>query len=338
MLQSTPSAQRSRNFWRTAVTLCTFLTGTPLAGAEAAPKEISVLSSGDCFRYPSYDEWIEFLRSSERPGASAASPVADPARSFPRAAYENFQATIECTFFRYLVDGAEVNGFTARPRERGSEKIPALIYNRGGNGPAGQVTFTRLLTEIFPLAAKGYFLIGSQYRVLDEFGGKDVDDVLALVTLIDQQPQVDGERIGMLGWSRGGLMTISATSRTDRVRAIAIVGTPADLHDDLRLRPDMEAVYVRLIPGYLKNKEAALRARSPLSLVASLPAGMPVLILQGGADQRTRPVNALRLAMKLAELDRTYKLVVYPRDDHGLRAHQAEARQEILDWFGAELH
>jgi dipeptidyl aminopeptidase/acylaminoacyl peptidase len=71
--------------------------------------------------------------------------------------------------------------------------------------------------------------VASQYRGnaggegKEEFGGRDVDDVLNLIKLLISLPQADAKRIGMYGWSRGGMMTYQALARSDQVAA-AIVG------------------------------------------------------------------------------------------------------------------
>jgi dipeptidyl aminopeptidase/acylaminoacyl peptidase len=112
-----------------------------------------------------------------------------------------YRKSIRCAFLTYSVDGIEVDGFSARPNS--STPLPVIIYNKGGAGDASSVTFGQMLEEIFPLAQKGYLIIGTQYRQQDEFGGKDVDDVMTLVDLIDGRSDAIQGQIGMMGWSRG---------------------------------------------------------------------------------------------------------------------------------------
>jgi dipeptidyl aminopeptidase/acylaminoacyl peptidase len=297
--------------------------------ANAGPGPAVVLTrEEDCFRFDTYEKWNEFIRA--RQSGSAAPAI-------PKETYDGYRESIDCTFFTYTVDGVEVAGFSARPREAAGQPLPAIIYNRGGNGRLGQVTFAGMLAEIFPLASRGFFVLGSQYREAEEFGGRDIDDVLALLTLIDRRPDVMGDRIGMMGRSRGGIMTMLAGTRSARIKAMILVGTPTDLLADLRARPDMESVYARRIPNYAADKEAALRERSPLFVADRLVTNAPILILHGTADERARTANALQLAMKLQELKRPYKLVVYPGGDHSLRTFDAEVRKEISLWFESHL-
>ena len=85
-----------------------------------------------------------------------------------------------------------------------------------------------------------------------------------LIPLLESLPQVDGSRVGMYGWSRGGLMTYLALTRTDRIRAAIIGAGVADSFDTVKRRPEMETeVYAQLVPDWDKQREAALEARSP---------------------------------------------------------------------------
>lgn len=293
--------------------------------ADSPALEVAVGEEADCFRFETYDAWVDSI------------PAAGAAAGLTREKYDLYRGTITCAFFSYTVDGVVVSGFSAMPKTAVDGKLPAVIYNRGGNGPLGRVTFARMMEDIFPLAARGFFVVGSQYREEDEFGGKDIDDVLALLTIIDRREDVAADRIGMLGFSRGGVTTMVAASRTSRIKALVLKGSPTDLYADLSARPDMEKVLERRIPGYSANKEAALRARSPLFLVEKIPAEMPILILHGSADARSRAENALQLATRLQALNRPYKLIIYPEGDHALRKFEFEVNAEVANWFESRL-
>jgi dipeptidyl aminopeptidase/acylaminoacyl peptidase len=74
----------------------------------------------------------------------------------------------------------------------------------------------------------------------DEFGGRDVDDVMALLPIIDGIQEADASRIGMFGMSRGSIMTYRAVVRSRRIKAVAITGGVSDLLTELPRRPGME--------------------------------------------------------------------------------------------------
>ena len=105
----------------------------------------------------------------------------------------------------YQSDSIEVKGFMIEPKADG--KYPVIIFNRGGNRDFSDLSIGTLINYTSKLASRGYVIIGSNYRKQDEFGGKDVDDVLNLIETVKDISKADYRKLGMLGWSRGGMMT-----------------------------------------------------------------------------------------------------------------------------------
>lgn len=267
---------------------------------------------------------------------------------FPRDQYEKFKSDLECHYITYPVGELTVRGFYARPKMAETGKLPILIVNRGGNGAFGVWNMSRLFHTVLPLASDGFAVIGSQYRGSrrannsesdgnDEFGGEDINDVLELLDLINLMPDVDSARIGMYGWSRGGIMTYLAATKTDRLRAIAVGGTPTDLFAELSLRPEMERVFRARIPNYDENKETALTARSAAMWAGKLESGLPILILHGQLDKNVSLDSAVNMAAILQDLNHPFKLVVYEDGSHGLMEHRNEVRRELSAWFKEKL-
>ena len=269
-------------------------------------------------------------------------------KRFPESEYVAFKSTLECNFIVYAVGDLAVRGVYVRPKRVQDQVLPVLIVNRGGNGPSGVWNFSRLFQRVLPLASAGYVVIGSQYRGSrqggdpsiygsDEFGGKDIDDVLALLDLVDELPGVDGDKIGMYGWSRGGFMALMVSARTNRLKAMAIGGTPTNLAAELEFRPEMERVFRARIPNYDKNKDDALKARSAVFWADEIDADLPILILHGEMDDRVTLDSALELADVLQTLRRPHKLVIYESGSHGLLEHNKEVTNELVSWFDAHL-
>ena len=276
---------------------------------------------------------------------------ADPATflmRFPEADYENYKRTLDCNVITYPVGNLTIRGVYVRPKGAEREDLPVLIVNRGGNGPSGAWNFSRLFQRVLPLADAGYIVIGSQYRGSrkgddpsvygsDEFGGEDINDVLALFDLIDRLPGADESRIGMYGWSRGGFMALIVATKTDRLRAMAVGGTPTDLAAELEIRPEMERVFRTRIPDYDSDKHAALEARSAVRWAEEIDADLPILILHGEQDDRVSLNSALQLAKALRKLQRPHKLITYEDGSHGLLERNREVIDELVSWFDLYL-
>lgn len=244
---------------------------------------------------------------------------------------------VELSQIAYRSDGLMITGWMAQPR--GSGRYPCLIYNRGGTSDAA-LTFDEASRMLARIASWGYVVIASQYRGAaasegaDEFGGADVNDVLNLIPLLERQPEADTDRIGMWGWSRGGLMTYRALSQTKRIAAAVIVAGVADAFDYVNRRPDMEQeVFAKIIPNYRALRLMALAMRSALRWVDWLPRHTPLLLLHGAADERVHPSQSLRMAAALSEQGRPYRLVVFEHGDHALSQHQEELYAQARAWL-----
>jgi dipeptidyl aminopeptidase/acylaminoacyl peptidase len=258
-----------------------------------------------------------------------------------RGRVRDLSETVELKSITYLSDGLMVKGYLAIPKARKEgEKLPCVIVNRGGNRELGAITDEQAAAMLGGIASWGYVVVASQYRGnaggegKEEFGGPDVNDVLSLIPLLESLPEADATRIGMQGWSRGGMMTYLALTRTDRIAAAIVGAGAADLGNSIKSRPEMETeVYAQLIPNYATDKEAALAARSAVHWPEKLNKKTPILLLHGSADWRVDPTAALSMASKLYECRHPFRFVFFEGGDHGLSEHREEVRRLTRDWL-----
>jgi dipeptidyl aminopeptidase/acylaminoacyl peptidase len=243
---------------------------------------------------------------------------------------------VEVRRITYRSDGLSVNGYLAVPAQ--GAKLPCVIFNRGGNSTLAVLTDEQAATSLGRIASWGYVVAASQYRGAagaegaDEYGGADVDDVLNLIPVLESVPRADTASIGMIGVSRGGMMTYLALTRTNRIAAAVVNSGLADLNlDD---RPEMVRVWSRMIPDYAKDPAAALAARSAVHFVASLNKATPILLLHGTADWRAKPrTNAIDMASALLEARQPFRLVLFEGAQHGLVEHREEANRITREWL-----
>lgn len=244
---------------------------------------------------------------------------------------------VEIKSITYLSDGLQVKGYLVAPRR--DENLPCVIFNRGGNREFGALTDVRAAALLAPIASWGYVVVASQYRGnvggegKEEFGGDDVNDVLNLLPLLRSVPRADANRVGMYGWSRGGMMAYLALTRTDRIAAVVVGGGMTDLADSMERRPEMERVFAELIPAFTKDKEAALAVRSAVRWPERLHKGTPILVLHGGADWRVHPTQALAMSSRLLECKHPFRFILFEGGDHGLSEHREEVDRLARDWL-----
>ncbi|GAA4902660.1 alpha/beta hydrolase family protein [Ferrimonas pelagia] len=303
-----------------------------------------------CYSGPfeNYDDFIDVLVEKKKklpaPSARAKLEMALPKQDFT---WGKTQA--RCDSFLYQVDGVNVLGYKIVPNIANSDQpLPVVIYNRGGNAEYGSLVFGQVLRNLIPIAKQGYIVLASNYRGglpgqdpeaygRDEFGGKDVDDVKALIEMIESIPEADPNRIALFGWSRGGMMNFLTARNNDKIKAVVTVAGDNDLNMGLSIRPEMERVYKARIPDYAVNKSESLKQRSVIEWADELPKEMPVLLLYGQNDQRVSALHGIKLAEKFQQTGQPYKLVIYPEADHSLLPYRDEAMAEIFGWLDAHL-
>lgn len=238
----------------------------------------------------------------------------------------------------YLSDGLRVKGYLVEPAA--GDSLPAVIFNRGGNRDYGAVTDTFAVVRLGVLAQHGYVVAASQYRGnqggegREEFGGADVDDVLNLIPLLEGHPRVDAARLGMYGWSRGGMMTYLALARTDRIRGAVVGSGMADAFDMVARRPEMEqGVFAELVPNWATDREAQLAAHSAVRWPEKLNKATPILILHGSADVRVDAGEALSMANALYRVRHPFRFVLFEGGDHPLSGFRSEVDRAAVEWL-----
>lgn len=236
----------------------------------------------------------------------------------------------------YWSDGLRVTGFLGYPI--GPGPFPVIIYNRGGSWNQGALTGR----ELIPLVEAGYVAVGSQYRGNagseggETFGSGDVNDTLNLIPLVMQMPAVDPGRIGMLGYSRGGMVTYMALKEDtlrgmNAIKAAVTVGGLADLFMWRNDRPEIAyAAYLALIGARPEEAPDLFKARSAVFWPELINA--PLLLLHGGDDEEVSPDQSRALAGHLQQAGKTVRLIVYEGGDHALDG-QLGGVPAALDWF-----
>lgn len=322
--------------------------------APGAVDHASVLALKDCYsdQYSSAKKFLEH-RLSRFPG------LADRPDGQERqvALYEYLNSAregVDCAWMKYAVDGFQVHGFIAAPEgaAEGDGEYPVVVVLRGGNADSGRGSLRRLAAQVFPLVREGFVVIGTSYRgaavsprephpdrLADQFGGDDLNDVFALLPIIDSAPFADGDRIGLWGNSRGAMMGFMAVREADRFSAMVGLGAPVDLEKELAFRPEMEERVLSVwIPDFEENREEALKQRSVIHWAEELSDNTAIFLAHGTNDQRVRPEGVLELALRFQALGRDYQLVMYEGGDHSLHGHGDDVLERIRHWFKTHLH
>lgn len=260
-----------------------------------------------------------------------------PEGAIPHPVYEKhrqqYEESTDVTVERvtYEHDGLSITGLIATPQE---PPKAVVVYNRGGSGNFGILTLHTVIRQFLPLARAGYLVIGSNYRGndggegRDEFGGRDVDDAIALY----DQAAPPALHAYLIGHSRGCMESYLMLKKGFPARAMVGIAGVADALEWNNQRSQMrESVYKRLIPDFEAREHEALTERSAVYWPEKI--SCPLLLLHGTADDRVHHRQSEALAEKLEALGKPHKLVLYEGGNHALTRHWDDVMRRSIDWM-----
>ena len=239
-------------------------------------------------------------------------------------------------------DGTTIEGFIVKPPGFSPEmKYPALLRIHGGPVMQYDKSFS-FEEQLF--AANGYVVVlpnprgssgyGQDFSraIFADWGHKDTEDVLAAVDHAIAQGYVDPGRLGVGGWSYGGILTNYVISQTERFKA-AISGAGGALwtgfygHDHYQLEYEVELG----LPW--RNREVWERLSSAYYNVEKITT--PTLYMGGAEDWNVPIIGSEQMYQALRRLGRKTQLVVYPGQHHGIRkpAYQKDRYERYLAWY-----
>ena len=172
--------------------------------------------------------------------------------------------------------------------------------------------------------------------VRTDWAGEDLLDQMAFLDEVCQRPYIDGERLGVYGYSYGGYMTSWIVGHSDRFKA-AVIGAPVVDLVSFYGTADIGHTFAPLqISGTPWDNPNEYRKRSPLTDLHK--ARTPSLILHGEADDRVPIGQGEQCFMTLKLAGCKTEFVRYPGEAHamlrtGLPAHRYDYLTRVVAWF-----
>jgi dipeptidyl aminopeptidase/acylaminoacyl peptidase len=243
-------------------------------------------------------------------------------------------------------DGTEVHGLVVKPPAyRAGQKYPALLRIHGGPNSQDAHAFS-LEREFF--AANGYLVVAANYRgsngrgsafqkaIYADWGNKEVIDLLGAIDHAVKIGLADPDRLGIGGWSYGGILTNytiasdsrfkAATSGAGSSNQITMYGTDQYISQyDLEIGPPWQApdLWVKISYPFFH----ADRIRTPT-------------LFMGGEKDFNVPISGSeQMYQALRSLGVDTQLVVYPSQFHGITipSYKKDRLERYLAWYSKYL-
>jgi dipeptidyl-peptidase-4 len=209
-----------------------------------------------------------------------------------------------------------------RPRDFDpKKKYPVVVFVYGG--PTSLVVTQAMQPWLLRqwLADQGFVVVAIDNRgtpgrgrdwekaVYQKFGTVPLDDqVKGLHALCDKFPELDRERVGLIGWSFGGYMAANGVLRRPDVFKAAVAGAPVTDW------ADYDTHYTERYMGLLPESQAAYDEASLIPLAKDL--SRPLLLVSGTADDNVYFRHTLKLTDALFRAGRDFEVLPLPGITH----------------------
>ncbi|WP_342118317.1 S9 family peptidase [Pseudoduganella sp. OTU4001] len=287
----------------------------------------------------------------EHAGAIMAGPVAsmraitdDNAHLQPQVAVQNVS---------WKNEGFSVQGWLIGPRNvEAGRKYPMIVQVHGGPAAAASPRYiapgeqgSPLLRE---LVEKGYYVFlpnprgsfgqGQAFARANrrDFGGGDLRDILAGVDAVAAVAPVDTNRMGLMGHSYGGFMTMWGVTHSQRFKA-AVAGAGIANWISYYGQNGIDQWMIPFFGVSAYDDPAIYRQLSPIESIKV--ARTPTLVYVGERDVECPPAQSMEFWHGLKAMGVPTSLVIYDGEGHSIRKpeHQRDLRKRTIEWFGRYL-
>ena len=239
-------------------------------------------------------------------------------------------------------DGTVVSGFfVTPPGYAAGRRYPTILRVHGGPVEQFDDSFD---FEWQLMAAHGYVVVAGNPRgssgrgqaytsaIFADWGNKDSQDVLAVVDQAVAEGIADSARLGVGGWSYGGILTDEVIARTTRFKAATSGAGMANAFAGYGTDQ-----YVREYEDELgtpwTHPEAWMRVSFPFLHANRIVT--PTLFFCGDLDANVPLINSEQLYQALRSLGRQTALIVYPGEYHEFTklSHMRDRLERYLGWY-----
>jgi len=228
-----------------------------------------------------------------------------------------------------------------------TKSYPMILYIHGGPQMwDGDCFETGLENQLFP--GKGWAVLRVNYRGSTSYGQafarsvwgdwhtREYEDLMAAVdAALAKHRWLDGHRLGVGGWSYGGIMSVWIAGHTDRFK----VGIPERFEVDYQSSFGTDQWHTQYVTELGLPWEQAERYRklSPGTFITSIKT--PLFLIADEKDGNCPPTQAMQFYQRLKLLKIPTELVIYPDEPHSMTvpSHYVDRLHRLIEWFGRYL-
>jgi len=249
-------------------------------------------------------------------------------------------------FTSQSTDGTEVHGIVVKPASfAAGQKHPMILFIHGG--PNGQDAHSFSFDRQF-LAANGYVVLSVNYRgssgrgsdyqkaIFADWGHKEVMDLLGAVDHMIASGIADPNKLGIGGWSYGGILTDYTIATDSRFKA-AISGAGSALQTSMYGLDQYTRQYDNEIGPPWKAQDSWIKISYPFFHADRIKT--PTLFLGGEKDFNVPVAGGEQMYQALRSLGMDTQLVIYPGQFHNITtpSYQRDRLERYVAWFNKYL-
>jgi dipeptidyl aminopeptidase/acylaminoacyl peptidase len=263
------------------------------------------------------------------------------------------QDLVKAEVVRYKsFDGLEIPAIYYKPHQASAETpVPALVWVHGGPGGQSRQNFSSFIQylvnhgyAILAVNNRGSSGYGKTFYQMDDLnhGDKDLKDCVEGKNWLAQQPEIDGDKIGIIGGSYGGYMTMAALTYTPEEFDVGVnlFGVTNWIRTLKSIPPWWEsfkdALYKELGDPYSADS-VRLKQISPLFHTSKVT--KPLIVLQGSQDPRVLQAESDEIVAGVRQNGVPVEYVLFEDEGHGFvkKENQIKAYSKILEFLDEYL-
>ena len=249
-------------------------------------------------------------------------------------------------------DGVEIPAIYYLPHQASADnKVPAMVWVHGGPGGQSRQGFNSLIQymtnhgyAVLAVNNRGSSGYGKTFYQMDDknHGEKDLQDCVEGKNWLAKQPEINGDKIGIIGGSYGGYMTMAALTYTPEEfnLGVNLFGVTNWMRTLKSIPPYWESfresLYKELGDPFSADS-VRLKRISPLFHTDKVT--KPLIVLQGAQDPRVLQVESDEIVAGVKKNGVPVEYVLFEDEGHGFvkKENQIEANRRIVKFLDKHL-